>query len=238
MKKDVNKRDYFVSCILAAGGKGNRMESSINKLFMEIDGVPVIARTLIALNKSSFIDEIIVSTLEENILDIKNIAEAFSINKLKSVIKGGSERAFSVKKAICEISDECDFVAVHDGARPLVDEETIKNAVLGAQKFGAAACGVRPKSTLKREGKDGFIRETVDRSEIFEIQTPQVFKKDLFEKAYDADSEVLNKATDDCSLIEQLGVKIKITDGSYSNIKITTKEDIAIAEGIIREFEI
>ncbi len=232
MKKQ-SKQSGFVSCIVAAGGSSTRMGR--NKLFLEIGGIPVIARTLLALNESDFIDEIIVSAREEDMLAIGDLAKQFCIHKLKAVVKGGAERAESVKAAISQVSDSCTLIAVHDGARPLIDADTIADVVQNADIFGAAACGVRPKATLKRENKDGFIAETVDRSEVYEIQTPQVFEKALFLRAYDAEEDVLKGATDDCGLVERLGAKIKITQGTYRNIKITTIEDVVIAECLLEE---
>lgn len=237
MKKKKQKRDYFVSCIVAAAGESRRMGENVNKLFLEIGGAPVIAHTLLALQNSGFIDEIIVAAKEEDMLDISDIAADFEIDKLKAIVKGGAVRAESVKAAIAELSEDCDLIAVHDGARPLVDEETIAEAVSAGFAFGAAACGVRPKATIKREDENGFIAETVDRSELFEIQTPQVFSKALFLNAYDADEDALRAVTDDCALVEKLGTKIKITPGSYRNIKITTVEDIAVAEGLLSSEE-
>lgn len=233
--KKTKKRDYFVSCIIAAGGKSRRMGEGVNKLFLDLGGIPVLARTLLAFEKSDIIDEIIVSCGESDILKVREMAEYYGINKLKSIVKGGEERAESIKNAILEISENCDIVAVHDGARPLVDEEIILKAVLSCREYGAAASGVRPKSTLKREDENGFIEETIDRSKTIEIQTPQVFSKELFVKAYDADDTILKNVTDDCALVERLGVKIKITEGSYKNIKITTKEDILVAECLLNE---
>lgn len=235
MKK--KKQNFFVSCIVAAGGSGTRMGKNCDKLFMELNGIPVIARTLLALENSEVIQEIIVSAREDVIFAIRDIAAEFSISKLKAVVKGGATRADSVKAAIAELSEHCDFVAVHDGARPLVAKQCIEDAVSAGIEFGAAACGVKPKSTLKRQDSDGFIAETVDRSIIYEIQTPQVFEKELFIKAYQAEDAVLHAATDDCALVERLGAKIKITEGSYRNIKITTPEDIAIAEGLLSDEE-
>lgn len=233
MKQKKIKRDCFVSCIVAAGGESRRMGEHVNKLFSEIGGVPVIAHTLRALQNSSFIDEIIVAAKEADLLAVSDIAAEFEIHKLKAVVKGGAVRAESVKAAVAEISTECDMVAVHDAARPLVDETVIAETVSAAVTFGAAVCGVRPKSTLKREAANGFVAETVNRDEVFEIQTPQVFSKQLFFDAYDAESDILCTVTDDCALAERLGAKIKITEGSYRNIKITTPEDLLIAECLL-----
>lgn len=234
MRKKKNKA-CFVSCIVAAGGSGTRMGAEKNKLFLEIGGLPVIARTLLALENSAYISEIILSAREEDMLELRAIAEDFEISKLKAIVRGGAHRAASVKAATQAVSPESELIAVHDGARPLIDEETIKCVVAAAQEKGAAACGVRPKCTLKRADKDGFITETVDRSEVFEIQTPQVFAKDVLFAAYDTEEEILEKATDDCSLVERLGKRIFVTEGSYRNIKVTTPEDIAVAEGLLED---
>ena len=233
MKKVKNNRAY-VSCIVAAGGSGTRMHADRNKLLLEINEIPVIAHTLMALQESEYIDEIIVSAREEDILYISDIASVFGISKLKSIIKGGKTRSESVKNAIEEVCESADLIAVHDGARPLVSNDSIKNVVLDALEFGASALGVKPKATLKRETADGFIKETVDRNEIYEIQTPQVFSKDIVISAYSVNESILESATDDCSLVESMGVKIKITNGEYTNIKVTTPEDIAICEAILQ----
>ncbi len=230
-----NQNTCFVSCIVAAGGSGTRMGAEKNKLFLEINGVPIIARTLLALDNSEGISEIIISAREEDILEISALAESFKVGKLKKIVRGGAHRAASVKAALKEVSPECEYIAVHDGARPLISARVIENVVVAAQKTGAAACGVRPKCTLKRADEDGFIKETVDRSEIFEIQTPQVFLKEVLTQAYDAEDAVLEKATYDCSLVERLGKRIFVTEGDYRNIKATTPEDILVAEALLEE---
>lgn len=220
----------FVSCIVAAGGSGTRMGIGTNKIFLEIDGTPVIAVTLTALEKSEVISEIIVSAKEEDIIEISEIAKVYNIKKMKTIVKGGNTRAESVLSASKEVSDCSDLVMIHDAARPFVTEKIIKETVEAAEKNAAAACGVKPKCTLKSVDDEGFIVETVDREKIIEIQTPQVFKKILFDKMYAFDSEVLKTATDDCVLAEKCGVKIFVTEGSYRNIKITTPEDMEIAK--------
>lgn len=221
----------FVSCIVAAGGSGSRMGANKNKLLLEIDGVPVLCHTLMALQNSDSVAEIIISAREEDIVEIARLADKFSIQKLKTIVKGGKSRAESVLSAVKELSDECTIVMVHDGARPFVTNEIISSTINGAKKHGAAACGVKPKCTLKSV-ENGFISETVDREKTVEIQTPQVFSKELFMKMYS--ENIIADATDDCVLAERCGAKIFITDGSYKNIKITTPEDMEIAEIFIR----
>lgn len=229
----MNQQKTFVSAIVAAGGSGTRMGAKKNKLFLKVCGVPVLACTLLALEKNEDINEIIVSAREEDMDEIFALLKEYNIQKVTAVVKGGSHRAASVKAALEKISERADFVAVHDGARPLISQDIIKNTIEAAKKHKAAACGVRSKCTLKRIDEDGFITETVNREEIYEIQTPQIFEKELILEAYHCAEEILEKATDDCALVERLGEKIFITDGAYTNIKVTTPEDILIAEKIL-----
>ncbi len=231
----MKKRKYFVSCIVAAGGSGTRMGAEKNKLFLTIRGIPVIAHTLMTLERSGYIDEIVLSARETDMPELKRIIDRFGITKATAIVRGGAYRSASVKAALTAVSEIADVVAVHDGARPLIEESAIAAVVETAAKSGAAAVGVRPKCTLKRADRNGCISETIDRSEIFEIQTPQVFAKELLKRAYNAEESVLEKATDDCSLVEQLGERILVVEGSYRNIKVTTPEDIVIAESLLEE---
>ncbi len=224
----------FVSCIVAAGGSGTRMGAGKNKVFLKVDGIPVIALTLSALDNCDAISEIIVATREEDIVEISGIAKQYNIKKLKIIVKGGETRAESVLAASKEVSSECDFVMIHDAARPFVTDEIICETVNKSKENGAAACGVKPKCTLKAVDNNGVITDTVDRERTIEIQTPQVFCKGLFDKMYSFETEILKTATDDCVLAEKCGAEIFVTNGSYKNIKITTPEDMEIAEIFLR----
>lgn len=218
-----------VICIVAAGGSGTRMGTGINKLFMKIDEVPIIVHTLSVLQNADVVDEIIISAREEDIIRISDLISAFALSKVKTIVKGGATRGESILSATKEISNDTDFVMVHDGARPFISDKILTETVNSAVTFGAAACGVKPKCTLKAI-QDGFINNTIDREKTVEIQTPQVFSKKLFDKMYSCDLEAIKKATDDCALAEFSGAEIFVTEGSYRNIKITTPEDIEIAE--------
>ena len=224
----------FVSCIVAAGGSGTRMGAGKNKVFLKVDGIPVIALTLSALDNCDAVSEIIVATREEDIVEISGIAKQYNIKKLKIIVKGGETRAESVLAASKEVSTECDFVMIHDAARPFVTDETICETVNKSKENGAAACGVKPKCTLKSIASNGIITDTIDRERTIEIQTPQVFCKELFDKMYSFETEILKSATDDCVLAEKCGAEIFVTRGSYKNIKITTPEDMEIAEIFLR----
>lgn len=225
-----------VSCIVAAGGLGSRMGENINKLFLEIDQIPVIAHTLSALESSQTISEIIIAAREEEIMYISELVSAFGITKVKTIVKGGATRGESVLAASKEVSSDCDVVIVHDGARPLVTDEIISNTVNSAASFGAAACGVKPKCTLKAVDDARIITDTVDREKTLEIQTPQAFVKELFDRMYGLDIQTVRTSTDDCMLAEKCSAKIYVTEGSYRNIKITTPEDLEIAEIFLRRY--
>lgn len=229
MKKK-HDRDYFVSCILAAGGSGARMESDINKIFIDLCDMPVLAHCLITLQENDHIDEIIIAARECDLPGCNDIVYEFGINKVKTITVGGATRQESVKKALCEVSKNAEIVLVHDAARPLVRTSSISDVVLGVTQFGAAAVGVPVKNTLKYIDDDGFISSTPDRSNMYEIHTPQGFTYDLIKRIYENADALGLTGTDDCYLAEQLDVKIKMITGSYDNIKITTAEDLIIAE--------
>ena len=232
MKRKI-KRDYFVSCILAAGGSGTRMGAEVNKIFLDILGFPVIARTLSVLNNSKYIDEIIIVTKEQDLAGCHDIVREFNINKVKTITVGGSTRQESVRNGLFEVSGNADIVMVHDAARPLVTPYHLEEVINAAKEYGAAALGVPEKNTLKQIDSDGFIAQTVDRSMIYAIHTPQVFAKELIERMYKYAEENGISATDDCMLAEILGEKIKMVEDSYENIKITTPDDLIIAEQIL-----
>ena len=225
----------FVSAIICCGGNSTRMGKDINKLLMHLLGIPVIARTLMKFEESSYINEIIIVCREEDIITYWDIVRTFDIFKVKSIIKGGSTRQNSVLNGINEASLDCEFYVIHDGARPLVDTNDIDNVIQKAFKTKAAALGIKFKDTVKRTDTENKILETVDRNTLWCVQTPQVFKKDLYLQARKIAAENNQDFTDDCALIENILGDVYICEGKYSNIKITTKEDIHIAESFMLE---
>ncbi len=228
MKKQ--KKEHFVSCIVAAGGSGSRMQAGMNKIFLECAGMPVLAHTLTALNQCELIDEIILVTKEADILGCHDIAEEFSIHKLKTITRGGSIRQESVYNALKEVSESADIVLIHDAARPNITDAVTMGVINGVLEYGAAATGVPCKNTLKVADENGMIVATPDRSRMYEIQTPQGFKKDMILHAHERAKEEGVIGTDDCYLVEYYGANVKITEGDYRNIKITTPEDLQIFE--------
>ena len=218
-----------VSAVIAAGGQGSRMGAGFNKVFMKLDGEEILLHTIRAFDESPFIDEIIVVTGAEDIERVWSIAH--NIKKLVCVTEGGSTRRASVYNGIKKASGE--IIAVHDGARCLISAQEIEDVIRDCKKHGAAAVGVICKDTLKAADADGFIMGTVDRSRTYQIQTPQVFTRDMLINAHESAIRDGFEPTDDCALLERMGIRIKITSGSYDNIKITTPEDIPVAERIL-----
>ena len=221
----------FCAALVPAAGASSRMGGE-DKLFAEIGGIPVLARTLMALDNCSGIDEIIIAAREGSILSVGQLCKDFSITKPTRIVVGGSTRTESVYLAAIEASRDAQLLAVHDGARPLVTDKIICDALDMAGKTGAAAPAVPVKDTIKR-AIDGVVVETPDRNDLFAVQTPQVFDASLLKAALQAAIEANAETTDDCGAVERLGKKVYLTDGSYDNIKITTPEDLAEAEAII-----
>lgn len=218
--------------VIVAGGKGTRMNSNISKQFMVINEKPIIAYTIEAFDSHEEIDEIIL-VLPENEIDYyqKNIMNRYPFKKLKALVKGGSTRQESVYCGLVEAQD-CDIVLIHDGVRPFVSERIITEGIAYARSYGAAACGVTPKDTIKIKDEDGFSVKTPDRSKLFAVQTPQCFLFPLIREAHEKIRENNISVTDDTMAVEAIGKRVYLYEGSYDNIKITTAEDIIIAERI------
>lgn len=215
--------------IILGAGSGTRMKSDKNKMLLDIMGKPVISRSVEAFSSLDKIDEVIV-TCRENELD--EFIKLFENDEKVSLVIGGSTRQQSVYNAV-ETVDEADYIIIHDGARPFIREEDILNTLSQAKQFGAASTGVFVKDTIKIVDKDNFVCETPERSTLFAVQTPQIFSFNLYKRAMKNAEEKGLDFTDDCQLIEALGEKVKMVEGDYSNIKITTPDDISLAENIL-----
>lgn len=229
--KEFAKAKPFVTAVVVAAGNSTRM-GGVNKQFLLIDGVPVLIRTLLAFSQSDMIDEIIVAAREEDIPKMFAMIKEYKVLKVTDIVKGGKTRQESVFNAIRRSSPLSEYFAIHDGARPLATEKIIEDTVREAFLVGAAATGVRVKDTVKVVNENGFITATPDRNYLWAVHTPQVFERRLYLSAID---NVLNSEmfTDDCKLLEEYGAEVKMVEGSYENIKITTPEDTDIAQAIL-----
>lgn len=221
----------FCSAVVPAAGSSSRMEG-INKMFVELDGVPVLARTLLALDACDTINEIVIVTRDVDIPDTVKLCKEYQVTKVTQIVRGGDTRTESVSKGLKAVSPEADLVAVHDGARPFITPEVVDEAVKVAEIYHAAAPGVEVKDTIKIV-KDGRVVDTPDRNSMFGIQTPQVFDVDLLRGALANAMEKGLVITDDCMAVEAIGGEVRIVPGSYDNIKITTPEDLYTGKAIL-----
>ncbi len=224
-----------VAAIVPAAGAGIRLKSKIQKPYINLGAKPILAWTLIALSKNKNIKEILVSVGKDKIDKAKkDIIKKYNIKKARLVI-GGKERSDSVYNALKAVSKDIDYVLIHDGIRPFIANKLIETLLKEASRTGAAIAAVPVKPTLKFSGKNNFIRSTPLRKYFWEAQTPQVFRRALIEKAYKIAMRKKIIATDDSMLVEKTGVKTKIVMGSYSNIKITTREDLELAKILLKK---
>ncbi|WP_461613824.1 2-C-methyl-D-erythritol 4-phosphate cytidylyltransferase [Clostridium sp. Marseille-QA1073] len=221
-----------VAVILAAG-KGKRMGADKNKQFLEIKEKPILYYTLGAFSNCNLIDEIILVAAKDEIEYCrKEIVEKYRFAKVTSIVSGGKERQHSVLNGLLAI-ENCNIVIIHDGARPFVDNNIINTGIMYAEKYGAVACGVKPKDTIKIKNEYGFSINTPDRETLFAVQTPQSFKYDIILNCHKRVNEDNISVTDDTMVVEQYGYKVYLYEGNYNNIKITTIEDLIIGEKIL-----
>ncbi len=229
------RRRYTVA-ILLAGGIGSRMasEDGTTKQLMILKGKPLIAYTARAFEDCADIDEIVVVARSEEVERVRLILAEEKIKKLSQIVKGGETRQESAKNGFDALGEDVDYVAVHDVARCMVTPDMISRVVAVAYEMKAASAATRVTDTVKIAGGDGIVRETPDRNLLWAAQTPQVFDADLYRAAvYMADKEGF-RATDDNSMIEAIGHRVKLVDCGPENFKVTTKADLIMAEVLLR----
>ncbi len=232
MLKITENKNKIVSAVIVSAGNSTRM-GGVNKQFLEINGVPVIVNTITAFQRSHIVDEIIIVTRESDIEEISKLVEKYELSKVSNIVVGGETRQLSVYEGVISTSNIADIVVIHDGARPLVSDKVITETTLAAAEFGAAATGVKVKDTVKVIDDNDNIVDTPNRAYMRFIQTPQVFDKKLYLDAVNQVEDSKN-FTDDCMLLEAYGKIVKFIDGDYENIKITTPEDIELAENYLK----
>ena len=221
----------WCAAVVAAAGSSARMGGE-DKLMLPLGDEPVILHTLRALECCPHIQEIVVVTREDLIVPLGRLCTDYCLTKVRKVVLGGESRAHSVLLGVKEVSDRAQLIAVQDGARPLVPPQVLEEVILTAAACGAAAPAVPVKDTIKR-ASDGVVTETPDRSELFAVQTPQVFEADLLRAALYRAVEEGVPVTDDCAAVERLGMKVTLTRGAEENMKITTPVDLAVAEALL-----
>ncbi len=223
----------YCGAVIVAAGTASRM-GGIDKMFAELDGEPVLARTLYTFTCSDVIREIVVVTREDLVEQVRELCRGYG--KVRTVVAGGASRQESVEKGLAALGAEVELVAVHDGARPLVSVEVIDRTVRAAHSYGAAAPAVPVKDTIKVM-ESGLAVSTPDRSKLRAVQTPQVFDKDLLAGALLKAKREKAVVTDDCSAVERLGIKVKLVEGDERNLKITTPMDLYVAQFLLEEMK-
>lgn len=221
--------------IIPAGGSGKRLKTDLAKQYLLLAGLPVLVHTLKIFQQAAIIDEVILAVPEKDINFIqKEIVKKYHLTKIKQVVAGGAQRQDSVKNALAAINTDCDIVVVHDGVRPFVTEKMISEIVAAAKDHQAASLGVKAKDTIKETGNKGLVLKTVPRHNLWLTQTPQAFQLDILKKAYQAAFCDNFYGTDDASLVERIGINVQMVNGTYDNIKITTPEDMIMAEALLK----
>lgn len=224
--------EHYTTAIIVAAGDSTRMGYKLSKQLIPLCGRPAIEYTLRAFQDCDMIDEIDIVTRPQDINDVAQIA--FQFKKVMGIISGGADRAESVRKGIRNTSKKTTHYVIHDGARVMITPDEICRVLNVAFETGAATLGTPVIDTIKVAGENGDILSTPDRSTLWAVQTPQVFARDLYLRAIDYAVEHDLSVTDDCSLVEALGVPVRIVRGEYTNIKLTTPSDVVIAEALLK----
>ncbi|MBR6510120.1 MAG: 2-C-methyl-D-erythritol 4-phosphate cytidylyltransferase [Clostridia bacterium] len=229
-----NKKAEF-SAIIVSAGNSTRM-GSVNKQMLTIGGIEVVARTLKAFEANENIKKIILVTRADDIFAMQMLAQKYNISKISDIVCGGNSRQESVLNGVARLDKTCNFVLIHDGARPLISQEIINSVCKKLETSVAVTCAVKVKDTIKQVDADGKVIKTVPREDLVAVQTPQGVRVHEYMRAVGKIGEI-SGFTDDTSIMEAAGHEVHIVEGSYKNIKITTPDDVIIAEGFLNEVE-
>lgn len=218
-----------VAAVIVAAGSSTRM--GMPKMLLPLKGQPVIVHTMRAFQDSTEIDEIVLVTRSEDIDIMRDLAQTNGIDKLTAVVSGGKNRQISVANGVRACCADTAYFAIHDGARPLIRTDCIADVLSAAKRDGAAAAAVRVKDTVKVADENGFVQSTPDRATLWSVQTPQIFERSVYLRAMEYVAATGLEVTDDCRMVEAIGHPVRLVEGDYTNLKITTPEDIYTAEG-------
>lgn len=222
-----------IEVIIPAAGAGQRLGEPIPKAFVELKGKPLVCYALKAFELTPTIKQIILAVPIDYMEKFQALAEEYGISKARVVVPGGMTRQLSVGQALDSVSADADYVLVHDAARPFITAQGIQNFIAKGYGEAAAVLAVPVKSTVKRSNSQGYVEETLERNQLWEIQTPQMFRADVLRRAHTQAPDA--NASDDAVLVERLGERVKIIEGHDGNIKITTPEDLRWAEWVIEQ---
>lgn len=231
------KSNNSCCAVIAAAGNSSRMNLKITKQFLPLYGMPVIVRTILAFEAAQKVDSIVIVCRPEDRQQMEIVTKGCGAKKISAIVLGKDSRQQSVEEGIAAVPEETGWLAIHDGARPLVTAEEIDACICDAQKYGASALAVPVKDTIKMINDTQFVVSTPQRKLLWAVQTPQVFEREVYEKAMKQAEGNGMDYTDDCQLLEHAGIAVHLCQGSYENIKLTTSEDVIAAEAILRRRE-
>ncbi|MEX2599067.1 MAG: 2-C-methyl-D-erythritol 4-phosphate cytidylyltransferase [Dehalococcoidia bacterium] len=220
-----------VAAIIVSAGGSTRM-AGVDKTLAPLAGIPLIARTVEVFERSPFIGGIVLMVSQENVDPVARLCRERGWKKVDHILAGGARRQDTVRLGLEALSHQCEWVLVHDGARPLLSEQEIQHGLAVAQETGAAIAAVPAKDTVKVVDMHQMVERTLDRSRLVQVQTPQIFRRDLLERAH---REITEDVTDDAAMLECLGIPVRVFPGAYANIKVTTPEDLAVAEALLAQ---
>lgn len=225
----------FVSVIIAAAGNSTRYGTGKSKQFLILDNTPVLIKSIQAFEEIDDVKEIIVTARKQDFEVIEDFIAQYGVRKVKHIVEGGDTRQDSIYAAVKKVDEKANLVAVHDGARPLIKRKVIESVIQKADEVDAAACAVPVKDTIKIIDSSGKIVTTPERDALRAVQTPQVFRLSLYKEAIEKAVSDGKQYTDDCQLVESMGYPVYLVDGDYENIKITTPDDLLVAEKFLSE---
>jgi 2-C-methyl-D-erythritol 4-phosphate cytidylyltransferase len=232
MKEAIHHMNYIV--VLPAAGSGKRMKAERNKLFLTLRGKPILMHTLDVFEQDPDCVGIWLAVKPEERMIIQEMLEQYNVTKVKGMPSGGAERQHSVYACVKEVGNDAELILVHDAARPFIEPSVIKQLTQKAYETGAAIAGVKAKDTMKRV-RNHIIEETLDREQLWMIQTPQAFHTDILTKAqYQAEQDDF-LGTDESMLVERLNIDVHVVESTYDNVKMTTQEDLLIGEAILQK---
>lgn len=220
--------------IIVAAGKSERMGSDIDKAFLSLGTRPVLAYSLMAFEQCPMIDGVILVVRKDRVESARGLVQVFGCAKVRKVIAGGLTRQASVRNGLAELGDDVDIVAIHDGARPCVTSRIIEETVRSAKQYGSGVAAVKVNDTIKEAERNMVVTRTVDRAKLWAVQTPQTFGLDLLRKAYEHVGKKKQIVTDDAAAVEEMGERVHLVPSPWTNIKITTPEDLALASMILK----
>lgn len=232
------KAKGFTSAVILAGGIGSRFGNADGtKQNIDVCGVPALVRACLPFEKCEKIDEIVIAARAEELETVRGYVEEYGLAKVTKVVTGGPTRRESSYNGSMAVSPKCKYIAIHDAARCLVTEKIVSDTLDAAYRYGAAAAAERVVDTVKIATPNGFIKETADRNFVWLVKTPQAFKFHMYETAAEYAKRDGFEATDDCSMAERLGFSVKLVDCGSENIKLTTRDDLSLAEYILNKRE-